>query len=256
MSLLLDDREDRTLLDHLQQYGLPLTVTRLDFGDLAIRSSQGLLIGYERKRITDLIACMQDRRLSGHQLRGMFGLYDRVELVIESIWRPGPNGEIEVPAQGRWIPLYHRGAGISYRQVDSYLYSMTELTGVRVWRTQSPAETAALYASRWFWWDKDYELHRSHDALFTNDPSQQKRGAVNIMHGEANPVTLVAAQIPGIDAKAWDVGKHFASVSDMVLATPRDWRRVAWTDLKGNVKHFGAGSATGIVAWLRGEEPQ
>jgi ERCC4-type nuclease len=202
--------------------------------------------------LTDLIASMQDRRLSGHQLRGMWSCYDRVELIVEGIWRAGQNDEIEVATNGKWITLYHRGSGISYRQVDSYLYSQYTCGGVPCWRTNSTQETAHLYVSRWHWWQKDYELHKSHDVLFTNEPSAQKRGAVVLMQGDPNPVTVMAAQIPGIDAKAWDVGKHFASPAAMVMADEREWRRVEWTDRKGNVKHFGKDSAAAIVKWLRG----
>ena len=38
MSLLVDDREDSLLVSHLETFGLPLSVCRLDFGDLAIES--------------------------------------------------------------------------------------------------------------------------------------------------------------------------------------------------------------------------
>ena len=252
MSILLDDREDQLLADHLARFGLPLSVVRLDYGDLAIQASNGWLIGYERKRLTDLIACMQDRRLAGHQLRNMWGTYDRVELVIEGLWRPGENDCIEVPNGSKhWATLFHRGNGMSYRQVDSYLYSQYEMGGVPCWRTGSVAETAHLYASRFHWWQKDYELHKSHDALFTNSPTAQRRGAVLLMQGEPNAVTLTAAQIPGIDAKAWDVGKYFKSPAEMCEADEYEWRQVPWTDRKGNVKHFGKQTAREIVAWLR-----
>jgi ERCC4-type nuclease len=253
MSVLLDDREDTGLSDHLARFGLPIMTTRLDFGDLVIQSCDGRLIGYERKRLTDLIACMQDRRLAGHQLQGMRSAYDRVEIVVEGLWRPGENGEIEVAGRGQWTPLYHRGSGISYRQVDSYLYSQYECGGVPFYRTGGPYETACLYASRYHWWQKDYELHRSHDVLFSNNPSAQRRGAVLMHQGEPNAVTILAAQIPGIDAKAWSVGKHFKSPFDMITADASDWRTVAWTDRKNNVKHFGKETAKQIVGWLRGE---
>jgi ERCC4-type nuclease len=253
VSILIDDREDPGLTDHLARFGLPISTVRLEYGDLAIQSSEGLLIGYERKRLTDLIACMQDRRLSGHQLKGMWGLYDRVELIVEGIWKPGDTDAIEIMnGHGGWTTLFHRGSGISYRQVDSYLYSQYECGGVPCWRTGSLAETAHLYASRFHWWQKDYQLHKSHDVLFCNEPSAQRRGACTLHQGAANAVTMMAAQVPGIDSKAWDIGKHFRSPADMCLADEREWRRVEWTDRKGNVKHFGKETARRIVDWLRG----
>jgi hypothetical protein len=113
-------------------------------------------------------------------------------------------------------------------------------------------ETAHLYASRWHWWQKQYHLHRSHDVLFANEPSAQRRGAVTLHQGAPNIVTLMAAQLPGLDAKAWDVGKHFDSVYDMVNATVAEWLRVEWTDRSGNVKHFGKETAAEIVRSLKG----
>jgi hypothetical protein len=184
----------------------------------------------------------------------MFSLYDRVELVIEGLWRPGGNGELEVANNGRWVTLFHRGAGISYRQVDSYLQSQYECGGVGVWRTGSTLETASLYASRWHWWRKDYELHKSHDVLFSNQPAAQRRGAVTLHQGDPNPVTLVAAQIPGLDAKSWDVGKSFISPREMANAEVEDWQRVTWTDRKGTAKHFGKETAHRIVRWWKGEK--
>jgi hypothetical protein len=253
MSILLDDRE-QDMEPRLAQYGLPVSVVRLDFGDLAIQSSDGRLIGYERKRLTDLINSMKDRRLSGHQLKGMYNLYDRVELVVEGVWRAGEGGSIEVPngRTGSWQQLYHFREGISYRQVDSYLYSQHECGGVAVWRTGSSQETAALYASRYEWWQKPYHLHKSHDVLFSNHPSAQRRGAVTLHQGDPNPVTMLAAQIPGLDAKSWDVGKWFKSPYAMIAADVKEWQCVEWTDRSGNVKHFGKETARGIVAWLRG----
>ena len=254
MSILVDDRENGGIVDQLSRYGVPVTVVHLDFADTVIEAKDGRLIGYERKRITDLIASMVDRRLAGHQLRGMWGLYDRVELVIEGWWRAGEHGAIEIPTgPGKpWQTLYHRGSGISYRQVDSYLQTQRECGGVAIWRTCSSQETAQLYVSRWHWWQKDYELHKAHDTLYTTLPEQQHRGAVTLHNGEPNLVTRMAAQLPGIDAIAWDVGKHFEHPSDMVLATEAEWRRVPWFDRKGNEKHFGKERARELVKALKG----
>lgn len=251
--MLVDDREEPALLQQLERFGMPASSCRLDYADVVIESCDGRIIGFERKRIHDLINSMEDRRLSGSQLKGMHATYDRVELIVESIYRPGENGEIEVPGRSGWQPLFWRGGGISYRQVDSYLYSQYECGGVAIWRTGYVQETAQLLVSRWHWWQKPYHLHKSHDTIYTNNPAAQRRGAVMLHQGEANPVTLLAAQIPGLDAKAWDVGKYFSSPFEMVAASVDDWRRCPWTDRSGNVKHFGKETAREIVAWLKGK---
>jgi hypothetical protein len=186
----------------------------------------------------------------------MYSLYDRVELVVEGVWRPGEGGEIMVPngRTGTWTTYYnHARSGISFRQVDSYLYSLQECGGVYVWRTGSVQETAHLYASRWHWWRKAYHLHKSHDVLFANEPSAQRRGAVTLHQGAPNLVTLLAAQLPGLDATAWDVGKHFKSAFDMVNASESEWRSVIWTDRSGNQKRFGKERVREIMKNLRGK---
>ena len=251
MSIIIDDREDPSILKQLQRYGVPVSVSRLDYGDCAIQACDGRLIGFERKRLTDLITSMTNRRLSGHQIHGMMQTYDRVELIVESLWRPQPNTDkIEVWSGKGWITLFNpkNREAINFRQIDSYLYSLTEMSGVRVWKTASLTETASLYASRWHWWQKDYELHRSHDVIYTNTPASP------MCPRDPNPVTLVAAQIPGIDAKAWDLGEQFKSPRDLCNATESDWRHCHWTDRKGNVKRFGPDTAKQIVDWTWGRK--
>lgn len=257
MPVLIDDREDPDIQTGLQRFGIPTAVVRLDHGDLVIQAKDARLIAFERKRLDDMVRCMEDRRLAGFQLNNMRGIYDRVEIVFEGMFRPNPSGYVEIPRRTNgkttWVP-YPRG--ISFRQLDSFLYSQYECGGVPFWRTMSLEETVQLYVSRYHWWQKDYELHTSHDVIYSNSPSAQRRGAVTLHQGEPNAVTMVAAQIPGIDAKAWDVGKHFVSVEEMVNADEREWRHVAWTDRKGNVKHFGKETAKEIVQWFRKQTTQ
>jgi ERCC4-type nuclease len=254
----MDDREDPLVSDMLIRWGLPVSVVRLDFGDCVMQSRDGLSIAYERKRLSDMINSMLDRRLAGFQLSNMRRIYDRTEIVFEGLWRPGVgDGSIQIPqrvsgGKVQWVPYYYNRRGVSYRQLDGFIYTQYECAGVPCWRTQNAEETAMLYASRYEWWQKDYELHRSHDLIYTNNPSAQRRGSVTIHQGQPNPVVMVAAQVPGIDSKAWDVGRQFASVNEMVNASESDWCGIEWIDRKGNVKHFGKESAKGIVLWFKG----
>lgn len=255
MSILIDDREPEEISRHISSYGLSPLACRLDFGDCSFLSSAGLVIGFERKRLPDLISSMQDRRLSGHQLRGMYTTYDRIELVIEGLWRPNSTGAIEQIGYGnKWQPLYHRGAGISYRQVDAYLYSLAECGNVKVSRTGSTLETAHLYCSRYHWWQKDYDLHRSHDQIYSNDPQFARKGRASMHSGAPNDVTMVAAQMPGVDAKAWDIGQQFTSPREMANATEERWQQVTWSDRKGNKKRFGKKTAREMNNWWAGKK--
>lgn len=230
MCLILDDREDSSLRRALTCYDLQVEVTRLEFADACWegRGPRGpALIGIERKRLPDLVKSMTDRRLSGHQLRGMWQHYDYCYLIIEGLWRPDTSGGIELLSGSRWQSLYSGGSGVNFRQVDSYISSLELRGGVIVCRTASPTETAALYASRFHWWQKPWDDHRSHDQIYAVTPGDQlRRGRAALLTREPGLIEKIAAQLPGIDRKAWDVGKHFDSVQDMVLADEREWMEI------------------------------
>ena len=169
---------------------------------------------------------MQNRRLSGHQLRGMWSLYDYSYLVVEGLWRPHESGCIETFSSGRWKPIYHLRESVLYRQVDSYLSSLELRGGVIVCRTGSTEETAALYASRYKGWQKPWNKHHAHDEIYAPGPEQQRRGKARLMSREPGLMEKIAAQLPGIDRKAWDVGCHFSSIREMILATETEWRKI------------------------------
>ena len=264
--ILIDDREDGRIALEIAKFNIPAHVIRLDHGD-ACWSGSGpddadLLVGFEHKRLTDLIACIKDHRLTGSQLTGMFKTYDRVEIVVEGIWRPSASGMIEILSRnGRWEPLYFAREGISWAQVDGYCQSLSECADVRVWRASTLQETAHLYASRYRWWQKQYRLHDSHRQIYSPDPSEQRRGKVAIHQGTPSPVCQVAAQFPGIDAKAWSIAEQFDSVYELVTGHPMEdwefraavarWMRTHWTDSSGKEKKFGRKTATEVVKWLK-----
>src|SRR5580704_11288745 len=111
MCLLIDRRESlrpagRELITHLRRYDLDLSLElELEYGDATFSGSGesgDSLIGIEHKRLSDLVAGMKDHRLSGHQLRGLWRLYDYVFLFVEGCWRPGPGGEIEELGPNGW----------------------------------------------------------------------------------------------------------------------------------------------------------
>lgn len=254
--IIIDDREDARLPIELRRFDVPIHSLRLDAGDACwtgFGPSGNILIGFEHKRLTDLIDCIKDRRFSGSQLIGMRRTYDRIELVIEGLWRPSASGVIECPNGGQtWHPLYFKSEAITYAQVDGYLQTLSECGDVRIWRTGSLIETAHVYISRYRWWQKPYGQHHAHDQIYSIDPAAQRQGRMIVHHGAPPPVVIHAAQIPGIDSKAWDVGEQFASVEEMASADVERWHCTTWTDSAGKTKRFGRGTAQKIVNYLRG----
>jgi len=231
MCLLIDDREDDRLRRYLSVYDLPVDTARLEFGD-AMYEGHGpkrpVLVGWERKRISDFVSSMTDRRLSGHQLRGMRLTYDYLYLVIEGYWRPDPYGGIEHLDGKNWRPLYASRQGVNYRQVDSYISSLELRMNVIVCRTANTQETAALYASRYLGWQKPWADHHAHDQIYCKDLlAPLNRGRALISPREPGLIERIASQLPGIDRKAWDVAAHFQTVERMMLATPNEWQAIA-----------------------------
>lgn len=227
MDLLIDDREDHNLHRHLTVHDLTVTSCRLDFGDARFEGNGPtgrVQIGIERKHLGDLVQCVQDRRLTGHQLRGMWSYYDYCYFVLEDMWRPSETGGIEILRGHKFAPFYaHSRDGCTYRQVVNFLNSLEISGGVVVLRTGSVRETAALYASLLHWWDKEWKDHHSHDSIYAPGPDIQQRGKAIQQPRDPGIVEKMAAQLPGIDRKAWLVGERFETPADMLAASEADW---------------------------------
>lgn len=281
--ILIDRRENNDILKLVRHLDVEAEETELEFGDCCFLGSGPngeCTVGVERKRIDDLINSMKDRRLSGHQLRGMFATYDFNFLIIESLWRPGSSDCIEVYLGGGWKPLFRRYGdrrAVSYQQVMNYLTTLELKGGVIIRRSASPQETAVQYVSLWKWFQKPWEDHQSHDQVYTNTPAKGhgsnwaglhthdgkgagRVGSSPVLNGNGNPSTLLrsAMQLPGVDKRARMVEEYFGTLQSMTLAglppslykMVKDWYAAnpgaaekAWENLPG----IGEKTAAAIV---------
>ena len=250
--LILDDREVRINgLDRLlvRRYSLPLTVARLEYADISFEGSgpgnRPVLIGIERKRLSDLIQSMTDRRLAGHQLRGLWSAYSFCYLLIESCFRPSRDDDgIEV-FDGNWHPLFdYRRRGVSYQQVQAFISSLELISRLIVARTADVYETAAWLNAKYHWWQKPWSQHHSQDQIYAPGPdTAQQPGRARFAFAEAGDVECVAARLPGVDMKAWDVGRRFKSVPELFAASESDWL---------SIPGIGPVTAQRIMAFLHG----
>lgn len=248
--MLIIDRRESGVPELLRPFGIEVCVTELEYGDccFAGHGQHGdAVFGCERKKLSDLVNSMRDRRLSGFQLRGMFRSYDYVYLMAEGEYRPGPNGEIlEMinPSRDYWRPFYKSGnlgdrGAVSYAQLTAYLTSLELISNVVVRRTRNAHETAAQYAALWHWSnDKSWDKHTSGDAVYAPPPnvngvSRGGRVGMQVLR-EPNRVEKVAAQLAGIgDTRAVAAGKRFRSVRAMVNASRAEWCEVDGVAGKG-----------------------
>lgn len=252
--LLLDPRVGSgELLPYFKPYDVQVEVQHLDAADACWwgNGHDGpVLVGAERKIITDLIASMRSNRLSGFQLPRLLDAYGFVYVVIEGIWQCGKNGEIEVYGgtrrgrQGGWIPLRMGSRGVLYREVDHYLATLEHRVGVTVKYTANREQTVAYLVSRYKWWEKDWYKHDSFEAIYSSyeDKIVSRRGS--FVRRTVGPVEYVASQFPGISKKAYEFGKRFKTVHELVCASEAELRQVEGVGGKG---------AKRIYEWLRGK---
>jgi ERCC4-type nuclease len=237
------------LLPYFKPYDVDVSVQQLDCADACWwgNGHDGpVLVGAERKIVTDLVASMRSNRLSGFQLPKLLETYTFNYLIVEGIWQCGSGGEIEVPrGGGSWAALRIGSRPVLYREVDHYLATLEHRCGVTVKYTANRGQTVAYLVSRYKWWtDKEWARHDSFEAVYA--PFEEKvmgrRGSFSVR--KAGPVELVAAQLPGVSKKAFEFGKKFKSVLALVNAEERSLSEVEGIGKKG---------ASKIYRWLRGE---
>ncbi len=180
-------------------------------------------------------------RLTGGQLPQFAQDYKRVYLIVEGVWRPGPQGEIEIPewtnersySGHKWRPLAHAP---DYRTFDNFLNSLTEIGRIIVKRTADRTETARAILDLYLWWSKDYEAHQS---LLTFDRSQEPTQLVRPTFKRR-----VAAELESIGwQKSEAIAKTFSSIHALANASVTDLMAIPgigaklaaqiWCELRG-----------------------
>jgi ERCC4-type nuclease len=210
---------------------VPNLIVQLEFADASFvgHGPEGsVLIGVERKTVTDLLSSIASGRLIAHQLPGMMDMYDVVYLVVEGIAK-------EDKTDGRL--LVSKDGGKSFRDVSysKRLWTMENIAhflisreqeGIRVRMTNSIRMTAHTVEHLHSWWAKEWHKHKSHLALHKH----RLQGPVSFdMSRRERPslVRKIAAELPsvGID-RSQDVAKRFKSVREMFEASIDDWNEI------------------------------
>lgn len=240
--MLIDDRVGSVeLAPYFRPYGTDVVVSRLDIADVKFVGNGpdgDVDVGIERKRLTDLLACIRDRRLSGFQLvgdesqPGLLESFDYVYLVVEGIYRPGLHGILEQRESREWRPVYAGSKAMMYSEMDNFLNSL-ELRAVtrigeplRVHRTGTIAETACwlndLYGN---WVLKTWKEHKAHQDIYYRVPEQRSR-KLGFVKPKNNPLVKMIAQLDGVHSKAYEVAKRFKSIRRMANAGAGSWQQI------------------------------
>jgi ERCC4-type nuclease len=226
--VLVDDRAgSRELAPLLRNAGLPVELTRLDYGDVAFLGAgpggEPVPVGVEVKTVHDVVKCIADGRFAGHQLPGMVGNYDQPWLLIEGLWRANAKtGILEYrKARGEWREVTAGSRRFMCRDLYTWILTITTKGGIGVTRVSDWNEATVWISALYAWWTvKGWEGHKSHlafhDGTRHGAPYQRERATMMARRelGDKALLTrptlcrMVAAQLPGV---GWEKSKGLAS---------------------------------------------
>lgn len=251
--ILIDHRRgSKELIPYLKPFGPDVEESVMEFGDIKWvgEGPDGpVMVGVERKRINDLVQSMRDRRLAGHQLPGLLRDYQYCYLLIEGHWKPGRQGELLTSNNGwKWWPAKGQ---VMYREVAGFLSSLSlraanECGRVLVEKTVDIEESATLLFNLYQMWQKPWAKHTAHKQIYAPVPERKGKVEWGTISPQLKLARAVAAQLPGLDQKAFKVADHFGTAGRIMRATERQW-----VDAKVGV---GKDGARKILDWLWGSE--
>lgn len=224
--ILIDTKgkETQELLPHIQAQRVPVEATDLPYGDAAFEGSgpDGIMaVGIERKKLHDMLACIDDSRYSAHQRLGMSQLYRVSFLVIEGYWRPhDPGGMLMEGYSGgmSWGYAKHRSAKILYSKLRRYLFSVT-LSGVHVIYTRDPFHTAFDICELYHYFQKPW---RNHTSML--EMQKLSLPAINL---KPPLVRKWAADIDGVGVKlSEDAERLFKTPIRLASSDEMDWLKI------------------------------
>jgi ERCC4-type nuclease len=217
------------LQPYFKRWGVEAMISQLEFADFAFTGngqSGRVVVGVERKTIRDLVNSMESKRFAGHQLPGLLDNYHDVFLVVEGVWRRGEDGSIEELRKG-WQTLYQGGRRlVHYRGVDNFLTTMSLCCGVLVKRTLDAPETAAAIVNLYRWYEKRWEQHESHKAVYAPaEVSRRGKGVLDVRPSNADP-PLVLKMLMQVDGMGQELAERAVAKMPIRWNEEKDWMRV------------------------------
>lgn len=228
MILVDSSTGSRELLPQLLKTGAPATLWDIknegaDFAFLGNGPEGEVMVGIERKTISDLTDSIYKGRLGGLQVYKMVDTYQVRVVVVEGEWRVNKMGEIVRPWAGGKAAYNRNGMHQpSYSQVYGFLLTLANQAGFQLWRTQSTLETAWTVAESYRWWKKPWSEHKSlqvfppvpWDFKMWDRPSKFRQ-QIQLMH----------------ESLGWKRTKyiedHFKKLGPLVRASEDEWDRIA-----------------------------
>ncbi len=205
-----------TLKPCLDDLAIPVTMTRLKFGDASLvgNGPDGpVRVGIEIKKVDEFLTSIYTHRLTGYQLPGMFRIYNRVHLLIEGGMRRSDDGKVEV--QSKWGGWSEPVQSHDWKAVQGFLLTLQIIGGVILHFSGGREETAATLGVIRYWYRKP--THTSLNIHYYGNTSTR--------FAEPSPAIRFAEQLDGVGFKrASKVAGAFVSAEGMVAASLKDWQ--------------------------------
>ena len=214
----------KLLVEHINHIGVRAELADLQFGDIAFegRGPLGTVsVGIERKTLHDMLNCIDDARLAGHQLVGMRQMYTVRVVLLEGYWKPhdGEGWLMEGFNGGTsWGYCRYRSQRTLYSKLYRYLISL-QLSGNLLMFSRDLFQTA-FNITEWFhYFQKPWDGHTSMQEIQRlNIPSLQFRPPL---------VRLWAHDLTGVGLKISELAeRHFKTPIRLANADETDWIRL------------------------------
>lgn len=245
-------------------------LTSLEYGDAVFvgNGPDGTTVteAFERKRLGDALACIQDGRFAGSQLRGLRDSYDFVWLIIEDEIRAHPQTGIlqqrklvrnakrrrkDADPPGYWCDaMFGARSTMMWRDFMHWLLSMRRVGGIDDFTfTRNAEETAAFIYNVYTWRQKPWRAHKSCDVF--NKAHDVDRKSPRLVTPYFTSVIAGKFDKVGYDA-ARAIGSHFESPDDFWRAGEEELAEiVVMTRKDGAAVRLGQVAAKSIVEQRR-----
>lgn len=204
-----------------------------------------VLVAVERKKVSDLAACMNDGRLVHQMQKALDNGTDVFVLIVEEAYRCmrgfDADGLLAVP---RWNTMERKSELVpvqptmTFSRFEQYLFELDWLAGVVVKRSDNVRQTADIIRALCTNFQKEPDRHQSL-RKFYRAPSPV------VPLQEPSLLRKIVKELPGIGwERSREVAKHFPSVLAMCAADVKEW-----TEIPG----IGKKTAESVVEALQGE---
>ena len=219
---------DQDMIRALGSMAIPIPLfTDACFAGVGADSSS-LLIAVERKKISDLVSCIESGRLLFQAAVCKTNGADVLVLIAEGEMRASPaDGLLERPVWGIdpktnkhtriWIPVK---PPMMYSRFDQYLTELDYLAGIMVKRSQDVHETALIIKSLWDNFQTAPSQHNSMKKMFSAPNTTVELLVPSF-------VRRVAKELPNIGwGRSKDVAEQFKTVHEMCHAGVGEWTAI------------------------------